>query len=74
MDVLIIAKWLAPKDIEGMWVDKKWPESTPYHAEQYDKIHFAPPIITTTVDSFLSFASNKDESGKLKYHYVFGDA
>lgn len=50
MDVLIIAKWLEPKDVYG---DFK------IGSEDYNKVQYSPGIITTMIDIFLNFGSNK---------------
>lgn len=70
MDALIIGKWLTPKNVEYQnWIN------TPTEVEKaYNDIHLAPAIITTMIDMFLSFGSNKDTNDKEKYQYVFGDA
>ena len=49
MDVLIIGKWLTPKNI-----DQLYPEKT----EDFNNIHYAPAIITTMIDIFLAGGNN----------------
>ncbi len=63
MDVLIIGKWLTPKN-----VDILYEEGT----QGFDEIHKSPAIITTMIDIFLAFGSNLDAQNKEKYFYVFG--
>lgn len=69
MDILIIAKWFEPKDIEGYYS-----YDNPDQVDQYNQIHYTPAIITTMIDMFLAGASNMgtDKDGKeiLKYNYV----
>lgn len=69
MDLLIIAKWLEPKDIDGYFsLDK------PDQLDDYNKVHYTPAIITTMIDIFLAGASNKGEDKEghevHKYNYV----
>jgi len=68
MDALVIGKWLSPKNMETIWD----PEN-PDHIDEYNKIRYAPPIITTMVDMFLNLASNEDTQGNKSYDYVFGE-
>ena len=67
MDALIIGKWLTPKDVEPQ-------NDLLISPGDYDDVHLAPAIITTMIDMFLSFGSNKGTDGKESYHYVFGSA
>lgn len=64
MDLLIILKWLVPKDITTNYP----PLSAERNATQY-----SPPIITTMIDIFLSGASNLDSNPPFekKYDYLF---
>lgn len=78
MDVLIIAKWLVPRDLElnsgdtlENGVDK------PFNFDDnFNKIHYAPSIISTMIDIFLATGDNLvdgTKNGALKYTYVVGD-
>lgn len=51
MDILIIGKWLTPKDVESIHVAG---------SDEYNKLALSPPIITTMIDMFLNMGSNKD--------------
>jgi V-type H+-transporting ATPase subunit a len=62
MDALIIGKWLAHKNMDVFYA-----EGTP----GYDEIRYSPPIITAMIDMFLSFGSNLDSDGNIKYSFVF---
>ena len=76
MDILIIAKWVEPKDIEGYYFDPNAQVPAPAYDgnDPYNKMHYTPAIITTMIDIFLAGASNKaeDATGKeyTKYNYV----
>jgi V-type H+-transporting ATPase subunit a len=70
MDVLIIAKWLTPKDIEINHVDPHDFGKDPNNP--YNVIHYSPSIITTMIDIFLGGASNLDANKAVKYNYVVG--
>jgi len=76
MDILILAKWVEPKDVEGYYVDPnlKVPPPSFDGSDPYNKVHYTPAIITTMIDIFLAGASNKatDPQGKefTKYNYV----
>lgn len=68
MDILIIAKWIEPKDVYKNYSDVT-------EADKYNEVHLSPPIITTMIDMFLAFGSNvgldtKTNTDKEKYHYV----
>src|SRR5574343_547913 len=61
MDILIIAKWCYPKDIETdflPYVDKKDFTNDLVENGHYNATHYSPPIITTMIDMFLGGASN----------------
>ena len=60
MDVLIVAKWMTPKNVDGIFSNG---------TAEYDAIFYSPAIITTMIDIFLSFASNED-SGTKSYNYL----
>ena len=62
MDLLIIGKWLAPKQIEI---------NSMVGTAEYNQIFLAPPIITSMIDMFLAFGSNLNANGSVKYSYVF---
>lgn len=70
MDLLIIAKWVEPKDVY-----KNYNLST--ETEKFNEVNLSPPIITTMIDMFLAFGGNTkyDQNKKMdteKYHYVLG--
>ena len=78
MDVLIIAKWLVPK-----YLERNDPDTfengiiKPFNYENnFNRIHYAPSIITTMIDIFLGAGDNMQDRTKndaLKYMYVIGD-
>lgn len=82
MDILIIAKWLDPKNIDKNHPYNMTPGGDNYHETKYadfDKVNRAPAIITTMIDIFLNMASNKDGTAKdaegqprENYYYLFG--
>jgi len=55
MDLLIIGKWLTPKNVEEIYDVKS---TDPLVIEQYNAVARAPPIITSMIDMFLNFGSN----------------
>lgn len=67
MDILIIGKWLSPKDIEYL-------ADPVTQSKEYNKVHLAPPIITVMIDMFLNFGSNEQDDADqivLKYNYTY---
>lgn len=62
MDVLIIAKWLEPKQINTNWNEG---------SKELDAINYSPAIITTMIDIFLKGGSNKKDDGSKNYNYLF---
>ena len=60
MDILILAKWVEPKDVEGYYVDPnlKVPPPSFDGSDPYNKVHYTPAIITTMINIFLAGASN----------------
>lgn len=82
MDILIIGKWATPKYIDGIWPEPaKVPVEDIDHNDNWNRIHYSPPIITTFIDIFLSVADNTQEitavdgtkTKELKYFYVYGE-
>jgi V-type H+-transporting ATPase subunit a len=67
MDVLIIGKWGMEKNVNTIYNL----EEDPSLKTEFEKVHYAPAIITTMIDIFLAMASNKDADNKDKYLYVF---
>ncbi len=61
MDVLIIAKWLQPKDIDTNFME---------NSAGFNQTHYSPAIITTMIDIFLAGANNMKD-GVPQYRYVF---
>lgn len=51
MDLLIVAKWLHPKDIESNY-------NTVTQKQDFDQVHKSPAIITTMIDMFLKTGDN----------------
>lgn len=80
MDILIIGKWLEPKNIEGIYLPNT---NTTNLAEiaKFNEVHQSPAIISTMIDIFLNMASNANkivpnpavpnQSG-IDYNYVVG--
>jgi V-type H+-transporting ATPase subunit a len=64
MDILIIAKWLYPKDIESNFVPDDNMES------DFNKVNKAPAIITTMIDMFLKLGDNHKPDGNEGYYYL----
>jgi hypothetical protein len=68
MDLLIIAKWLVQKDVEGdyHYPDLNDPTQDPYASDytDFNLVHYSPPIITTMIDIFLSGAGNEKTNDK----------
>jgi V-type H+-transporting ATPase subunit a len=80
MDILIIGKWLEPKNTEGIYM----PNTNTTNLDEirkFNEIHLSPAIITTMIDIFLNGASNLNkvvanstvlnQSG-IDYNYVVG--
>lgn len=58
MDLLIIGKWLTPKNINENWDP---------NSDEYKAIALSPSIITTMIDMFLNAGDNTNPDGSLKY-------
>jgi V-type ATPase 116kDa subunit family len=80
MDILIIGKWMEPKNTEGIYL----PNTNTTNIDEirkFNEIHQSPAIITTMIDIFLNGASNANkivpnppvpnQSG-IDYNYVVG--
>ena len=60
MDILIIAKWAEPKNIENITLSDCPATQELYN--KYNEVHRSPAIINTMIDIFLNGASNKLKS------------
>lgn len=74
MDILILAKWVEPKDVEGYYLATTKLDSDP--TKEFNKMHNSPAIITTMIDIFLAGADNKQVDSitgveYVKYNYLF---
>lgn len=68
MDLLIVAKWLYPKDVE-----RNYTPDNNIHSD-FNHINKSPAIITTMIDMFLKFADNTivaNGESKEQYYYLF---
>lgn len=84
MDILIIGKWATPKYIDGNWPEPAMTTAADVDPnDNWNKIHYSAPIITTFIDIFLSVADNTQEvivpgmdekQKQLKYFYIYGDS
>lgn len=80
MDILIIGKWLEPKNVEGIYLPNTDTKNID-EIRKFNEIHQSPAIITTMIDIFLNGASNlnkvvanppiENQSG-IDYNYVVG--
>jgi len=80
MDVLIIAKWLQPKNIEGVYMPNTL-TTNKLEVDKFNEIHLSPAIISTMIDIFLNGASNANKTMQdpklennsgIEYLYVVG--
>ncbi len=80
MDILIIGKWMQPKNIEGVYLPNTLALNQT-EVTKFNEIHLSPAIISTMIDIFLNGASNANKSPQdpstkfnsgIDYLYVVG--
>ena len=80
MDILIIGKWMQPKNIEGVYLPNTLAQNQT-EVTKFNEIHLSPAIISTMIDIFLNGASNANKQPQdpatkfnsgIDYLYVVG--
>jgi len=76
MDILIVGKWMEPKNTEGIYMPNNSTNPIDEEMRKFNEIHQSPAIITTMIDIFLNMANNGNKAinttSGIDYNYVIG--
>ena len=81
MDILVLGKWIEPKNVEGMYMPNTLTNDTA-QIVKFNEVHLSPAVITTMIDIFLNGADNANKvpdnqpyilhKSGVDYNYVVG--